>query len=229
MRTTLRGQLFSKLVCSSLISNQCKTNAFSNIVFGNVLKSASSLRLDYQSKRSSSTIADINFGISGTSTMETVLKLVKKIEKASFPIKETKQEATANNNVLSIVEDDIKQLNNNIFKLLDTTHPLLSVMARYYFYSTGKRFRPLVLLMLSKALHTTIPNLVETASVQAKQLQLAEIVEMIHTASLLHDDVLDNADTRRGITSIQKQYKSNKFAILSGDYLLVKYKNLLNC
>ena len=60
-------------------------------------------------------------------------------------------------------------------------------------------------------------------TIHHKQIQLAEIVEMIHTASLLHDDVLDNSDTRRGVPSIQKEFKSNKFAILAGDYLLVNY------
>lgn len=53
------------------------------------------------------------------------------------------------------------------------------------------------------------------------QRRLAEITEMIHTASLLHDDVIDNSDTRRNIPSVNAQF-GNKMAILAGDYLLAR-------
>ena len=56
-------------------------------------------------------------------------------------------------------------------------------------------------------------------SVAAKQIRLAEIVEMIHTASIVHDDVIDDATARRGKTSINVVY-SNKLSILCGDFLL---------
>jgi len=59
-----------------------------------------------------------------------------------------------------------------------------------------------------------------------KQAQLGQIVEMIHVASLIHDDVLDEADTRRGGESVHKLY-SNKVAVLAGDYLLVRASVLL--
>merc|ERR1712228_960290 len=55
----------------------------------------------------------------------------------------------------------------------------------------------------------------------AKQIQLASITEMIHTASLIHDDVLDAADTRRGDSTVHKLY-SSKAAVLSGDFLLAR-------
>merc|ERR1712232_1250161 len=54
-----------------------------------------------------------------------------------------------------------------------------------------------------------------------KQAQLGQIVEMIHVASLIHDDVLDEADTRRGGEAVHKLY-SNKVAVLAGDYLLAR-------
>ncbi|KAJ3356939.1 coq1 putative hexaprenyl diphosphate synthase [Allomyces javanicus] len=53
------------------------------------------------------------------------------------------------------------------------------------------------------------------------QRRLAEITEMIHTASLLHDDVIDVADTRRGVPSVNAEH-GNKLAILAGDYLLAR-------
>jgi geranylgeranyl pyrophosphate synthase len=59
-----------------------------------------------------------------------------------------------------------------------------------------------------------------------KQAQLGQIVEMIHVASLIHDDVLDEADTRRGGEAVHKLY-SNKVAVLAGDYLLARASVLL--
>eukprot|EP00511_Aplanochytrium_stocchinoi_P006463 CAMPEP_0204827330 /NCGR_PEP_ID=MMETSP1346-20131115/4798_1 /ASSEMBLY_ACC=CAM_ASM_000771 /TAXON_ID=215587 /ORGANISM="Aplanochytrium stocchinoi, Strain GSBS06" /LENGTH=413 /DNA_ID=CAMNT_0051955697 /DNA_START=625 /DNA_END=1866 /DNA_ORIENTATION=+ len=57
--------------------------------------------------------------------------------------------------------------------------------------------------------------------VESRQLRLAEITEMIHTASLLHDDVIDVADTRRGVKSVNQLF-GNKLAILAGDFLLAR-------
>eukprot|EP00521_Asterionellopsis_glacialis_P006342 CAMPEP_0195283008 /NCGR_PEP_ID=MMETSP0707-20130614/1700_1 /TAXON_ID=33640 /ORGANISM="Asterionellopsis glacialis, Strain CCMP134" /LENGTH=465 /DNA_ID=CAMNT_0040342105 /DNA_START=192 /DNA_END=1589 /DNA_ORIENTATION=+ len=59
-----------------------------------------------------------------------------------------------------------------------------------------------------------------------RQAQLGQIVEMIHVASLIHDDVLDEADTRRGGEAVHKMY-SNKVAVLAGDYLLARASVLL--
>lgn len=64
------------------------------------------------------------------------------------------------------------------------------------------------------------------SEVWRKQAQLGQIVEMIHVASLIHDDVLDEAETRRGGEAIHKLY-SNKVAVLAGDYLLARASVLL--
>merc|ERR1712085_120117 len=64
------------------------------------------------------------------------------------------------------------------------------------------------------------------SDVWRKQGQLGQIVEMIHVASLIHDDVLDEADTRRGGEAVHKLY-SNKVAVLAGDYLLARASVLL--
>ena len=60
-----------------------------------------------------------------------------------------------------------------------------------------------------------------TAFALACQRRLAEITEMIHTASLFHDDVIDKADTRRGVPSANRAF-GNKLAILAGDFLLAR-------
>ncbi len=64
------------------------------------------------------------------------------------------------------------------------------------------------------------------SDVWRRQAQLGQIVEMIHVASLIHDDVLDEADTRRGGEAVHKLY-SNKVAVLAGDYLLARASVLL--
>ena len=58
-------------------------------------------------------------------------------------------------------------------------------------------------------------------SVEAERIKIAEAVEMLHLATLIHDDVLDQAEIRRGEETIHK-HKGNKVAILSGDYLFAK-------
>merc|ERR1719223_2041464 len=82
-------------------------------------------------------------------------------------------------------------------------------------------------MLLSRALTS---NNNDTSSTQQQQQQqdllraqrrLAEISEMIHTASLFHDDVIDDADTRRGSPAVHKIF-GNKMAILAGDYLLAR-------
>jgi geranylgeranyl pyrophosphate synthase len=64
------------------------------------------------------------------------------------------------------------------------------------------------------------------SEVWRRQAQLGQVVEMIHVASLIHDDVLDESDTRRGGESVHKLY-SNKVAVLAGDYLLARASVLL--
>jgi geranylgeranyl pyrophosphate synthase len=61
----------------------------------------------------------------------------------------------------------------------------------------------------------------DAAEVAESQMRLAEITEMIHTASLLHDDVIDDADTRRGMPAVNSVF-GNKLAILAGDFLLAR-------
>ncbi|CAN6683699.1 unnamed protein product [Malus baccata var. baccata] len=74
-----------------------------------------------------------------------------------------------------------------------------------------------------RARHTTVPptELQEALSTElrARQQRIAEITEMFHVASLLHDDVLDDADTRRGVGSVNC-VMGNKLAVLAGDFVL---------
>jgi geranylgeranyl pyrophosphate synthase len=98
-------------------------------------------------------------------------------------------------------------------------------------YTAGGHFTPspAEVAAASDALAAGMPALLPGATrtplpaqvVLPLQRRLAEITELIHTASLLHDDVLDGADTRRGVGSVNKMF-GNKLAVLSGDFLLAR-------
>lgn len=207
------------------------------------------------------------------------------------------------NDPISIVSHEMSHLAKNIASLIGSGHPTLNRAASYYFESDSKKLRPLLVLLLSKALtaipkeernrlkpdhfdttdqpeyggvtssfatgtnsssniadkaafsgrdnvvngtpddsltplkilHGINPNLIlaplsspfnnlpqekqANRDILPKQRRLAEIVEMIHTASLLHDDVIDHSDTRRGRASGNVAF-TNKMAVLAGDFLL---------
>lgn len=88
---------------------------------------------------------------------------------------------------------------------------LVDVVTKYIVKRKGKRVRP-ILVLLSAEL---------CGGVNEKSYRGATLVEILHTATLVHDDVVDDADTRRGFASINAVWK-NKIAVLMGDYLLAK-------
>lgn len=113
--------------------------------------------------------------------------------------------------------------------------PTLATAAEYFFKegALGKRLRPTVLLLMASALSqdgAPAPALVAVdhspprsppGSTRRRQQRLAEAAELIHVASLLHDDVIDNAATRRGLRALNIEF-GNKLAILAGDFLLAR-------
>ena len=96
-------------------------------------------------------------------------------------------------------------------KSLRSSIPLVDLIARYLVWNKGKRVRPL-LVFLSAQISGTINE---------RTYRAASLIEMLHTATLVHDDVVDNSDTRRGVASLNGVWK-NKIAVLMGDYLLSK-------
>ncbi|CAN6689476.1 unnamed protein product [Malus baccata var. baccata] len=127
----------------------------------------------------------------------------------------------------SLVSDELSIIANRLRAMVVAEVPKLASAAEYFFKMgvEGKRFRPTVLLLMSTALNITVPEpptqLREALSTElrARQQCIAEVTEMIHVASLLHDDVLDDADTRRGVGSLNC-VMGNKLAVLAGDFLL---------
>lgn len=97
---------------------------------------------------------------------------------------------------------------------------LLSDMLRYALSSRGKGIRPL-LVMLSAAMNAPVKG----ASTGRRACLAAMLVEMIHVASLIHDDVIDESDTRRGRPSVNARWQSHR-AVILGDYILARNMNI---
>lgn len=124
-----------------------------------------------------------------------------------------------------LVADDIQPLSDYVKELVESENPVLTMAATHFFSSRqGKRFRPTIVALISYAMAPA--NAPEAVKISPVQLQLGQITEMIHVASLIHDDVLDEADTRRGGQAVHTMY-TNKVAVLAGDYLLARASVLL--
>jgi len=101
----------------------------------------------------------------------------------------------------------------------------LGEVARYYFDGAGKAVRPVIAVCLGKAaLKTT--GVANNCEVEDKQRKVALVSEMIHTASLLHDDILDHALTRRGKPSVNSNWDARK-STFAGDYILAVGSRLM--
>ena len=99
---------------------------------------------------------------------------------------------------------------NELFKVsMKSKVGLVDLIARYIIRQKGKKIRPLLVLLSAKV----------AGGVNDRSYRGAVLVELLHTATLVHDDVVDNADKRRNFWSINKIFK-NKAAVLMGDYLL---------
>ncbi len=99
---------------------------------------------------------------------------------------------------------------NDIFKdSMRSNVGIVDLIARYIIRQKGKKIRPLLVLLSAKL----------AGGISERSYRGAVLVELLHTATLIHDDVVDNADKRRGMWSINALFK-NKVAVLMGDYLL---------
>jgi octaprenyl-diphosphate synthase len=95
---------------------------------------------------------------------------------------------------------------------MQTKVPLLNVIMNYILRRKGKQMRPMFVFLSSKMLQKEVGDSTYTA---------AALIELLHTATLIHDDVVDEAYERRGFFSVNALWKS-KISVLVGDYLLSK-------
>ncbi len=118
---------------------------------------------------------------------------------------------TSVTSLFSPVEADLCLLTENLKNLVGARHPILYAAAEHLFGAGGKRVRPAVVLLISRA--TMLDS-----DITPRHRRLAEITEMIHTASLVHDDVVDEAEVRRNVPTVNSLF-NNRVAVLAGDFL----------
>ncbi len=117
---------------------------------------------------------------------------------------------------LNIIGEDLKLVEEQFRIDLQSDVPLIRKVGEYVLSSGGKRVRPALLLLASRLSGYTAN----------KAVPLASVIEFIHTATLLHDDVVDSASLRRGIASANTLW-GNEASVLVGDFLFSKSFSLM--
>ncbi|XP_029313576.1 all trans-polyprenyl-diphosphate synthase PDSS1 [Cottoperca gobio] len=115
----------------------------------------------------------------------------------------------------TLAQKDITNLYDDIRKELFVSKELKS-LCHYYFDGKGKAIRPMIVVLMARALNSHSNR---SGDLLPGQRAVAMITEMIHTASLVHDDVIDGSDKRRGKRTINEMWGEKK-AILAGDFIL---------
>jgi len=114
------------------------------------------------------------------------------------------------------IEQQLNELEFRFQSLIQTDVKLINDILNHIIATKGKRLRPMLLLLCS--------NLQGQATKEA--IEAATIVELLHTATLIHDDVVDNSDMRRGAPSVNSIWE-NKISVLIGDFLFAEVLNRL--
>lgn len=109
------------------------------------------------------------------------------------------------------VWEEMELVERRLFEVSTSDDPYLTQIAQHLLAAGGKRYRPLLTLLASRL----GPN------PDHRPVEAATAVELIHVGSLYHDDVIDEADTRRGAVSVNANW-SNTVAILAGDFLMAR-------
>ena len=119
-------------------------------------------------------------------------------------------------NLHNLLNNSLQQVDVEILMRLDATVPLLSKIGSHLIKVKGKRIRPSLTLAMSAQLNDFSRN----------PILLATAVEFIHTATLLHDDVVDQSNLRRGIKSANIIW-GNEASVLAGDFLFAQSFDLM--
>lgn len=109
------------------------------------------------------------------------------------------------------IAEEMKLFENKFFESMKSNVSLLDRITHYIVRRKGKQMRPMFVFLSAKML----------GEMQDKTYRAASFIELIHTATLVHDDVVDDSQLRRGFFSLNAIWK-NKVAVLVGDYLLSK-------
>lgn len=120
------------------------------------------------------------------------------------------------NQILEPIHEDMGEFDRILDGLLQSESALIAGVVRHLLEKKGKRIRPAISFLISRTAGLDHP----------KMVQAALAIELIHTATLLHDDVVDESDTRRGQKTVNYQW-SNLVAVLMGDFFFAKAFRLL--
>jgi len=122
---------------------------------------------------------------------------------------ETSSRKTEFSEIAEVVKDEFEAVDQLIYSELGSNVPFIHEVGHYITKSGGKRLRPLVTLLSALA-----------CNYQGQEhIKVAAITELLHTATLLHDDVVDESDLRRGKATVNNKW-NNAAAILVGDFLV---------
>ncbi len=113
--------------------------------------------------------------------------------------------------ITHIIEPELEEFNKLFRQSIKSKIGIVDLITRYLLKQKGKKIRPILVLLSSKI----------SGEINERSYRGAGLVELLHTATLVHDDVVDNAETRRYFPSINAVWK-NKIAVLMGDYLLAR-------
>jgi octaprenyl-diphosphate synthase len=113
--------------------------------------------------------------------------------------------------VWQLYREDLVRVETQIKRTLASEVPLVNEVTQHLLTSGGKRIRPLLLLMTTRL----------CGPITEEAILLAALIEAVHTATLLHDDVIDEAEVRRGGKAVRSVW-GNQISILIGDYLYSK-------
>ncbi|MFQ5353542.1 MAG: polyprenyl synthetase family protein [Thermodesulfobacteriota bacterium] len=120
--------------------------------------------------------------------------------------------------VMDLIKDDVRLVEESFMKNLNSDVWLVGKVGEYILASGGKRFRPLIMILASRLFDYK----------GDRHIDLAAVIEYIHTATLLHDDVVDNANLRRGSATANVVWGEGA-SVLVGDYLLSRAFSLAVC
>jgi len=123
------------------------------------------------------------------------------------------------------IQSQLQSAETLLLKELAANHGLMGELTRHIARMPGKKIRPALALLGARAVHRSHNG--HPLSVTHRAVRLAVAVEMIHTATLLHDDVIDGASLRRGLSTLNAKW-GDTLSVLSGDYLYSKAFCLLS-
>lgn len=116
---------------------------------------------------------------------------------------------TALEKISSVIAEELNSFKKAYHKSLQSKNPLLQEIVAHVIQSSGKMMRPILVLLSAKL----------SGGITEKTIKSAVALELLHVASLIHDDVVDNSSERRGLPSVMAEFK-NKAAVLGGDFFL---------